>query len=59
MTLEPNLFGLCRALQIIMQIIFAFCKKDVCTEIYPDLKRDRHHRVTLVPEKKRLNLFGE
>jgi hypothetical protein len=31
--------------------LFAKGKKDVCTEIYPALKRDRHHRVTLAPEK--------
>jgi len=27
-------------------------QKDVCMEIYPGLKRDRHHRATLAPEKK-------
>jgi len=34
--------------------LFAKGKKDVCTEIYPALRRDRHHRAALVPEKKQL-----
>jgi hypothetical protein len=34
--------------------LFAKGKKDVCTEIYPGLKRDRHHRAALAPEKKQL-----
>lgn len=36
------------------EVIFAKGKKDVCTEIYPGLKRDRHHRAALAPEKKQL-----
>jgi len=34
--------------------LFAKSKKDVCTEIYPGLKRDRHHRAALAPENKQL-----
>jgi len=32
--------------------LFAEGKKDVCTEIYPGLKRDHHQRAALAPEKK-------
>jgi hypothetical protein len=53
-----GLHGLFVGFRTINPAVVFFChtfcksKKDVCTEIYPDLKRDRHHRAALAPEKK-------
>jgi len=55
-----GLHGLFVGFRTIHVSLFFFChifcnrQKDVYTEIYPGLKRDRHHRAALAPEKKQL-----